>query len=44
MDWGIALKDVPLTPGSEAESTVARESVDSGSNAIPVLYIPFPPV
>ena len=40
IDCGIALKDVPLTPGSEAVSIVAHETVARGSSAIPVHPIP----
>ena len=36
IDCGIALKDVPLTPGPEAVSIVAHQSrLDRGSKAIP---------
>ena len=36
IDCGITPKEVPLTPGSEAVSIVAHESVDRGSNVISV--------
>ena len=39
----IALKEVPLTPGSEAVSIVAHES-EYIAEAMKSLYIPLPPV
>ena len=36
IDCGISLNEDPLTPGQEAVPIVAQESVDRGSNAIPV--------
>ena len=38
-DSGIALKEIPLTPGSEAVSTIAHDSVDRRSDAICVHLI-----